>query len=213
MRLHALQCKLESIYGLRLEQRIDDFLTTDREIAAELVSSERASREQVLVQQDGADVLLSLYLDAEVYASFCRHPATGPVSGRQAGEFCLAAEGVSHFLYLCWNANFEREVTHLELELQAEVDKYLLLLEYAAEDSDEHLHPWLFEQWQFDDGLNEEEQNRYEHANRYAGKYCLGLQQRYLRIGRKREMVNELRRFYRKTQSQKLRMIDSFNTH
>lgn len=213
MRLDALQRKLESIYEVRLQERIDDFLTTDHRMAAHLSCSDRSSREQVLVQRDGADVLLSLYLDAEVYASVNRHDVPESMCNNQAADFCLAAEGVSHFMYLCWNASFEREVTHLELELQAEVDKYLLLHEYAQPDTKEDLHPWLFERWRPEDGLNEEEQDRYERANRYAGKYCWGLQQRYLRIGKRREMVKELRRFYRKTQGQKLRMIDTLDVH
>ena len=41
--------------------------------------------------------------------------------------FCLALEGVSHFLYLIWNASFDRSVTLLEMELQAEIDKFVML--------------------------------------------------------------------------------------
>ena len=209
MRLDALQSKLESIYELDLEHCIDDFLTTDQSLVSALTPSSRTAREQVLVQQEGVDLLLSLYLDSEVYARFSRYVVPDSKCVRQTGDFCLAAEGVSHFLYLCWNGHHEREVTRLELELQAEVDKYLLLSEYISEDSREHLHPLLFESWKFDDGLSEEEQIRYEKANRYASKYCLGLEQRYLRIGRRQEMMRELRRFYRKTQTQKMHMIDT----
>lgn len=209
MTLDSLQRRLESIYEVKLDQRIDDYVTTDHMLASSMGCSNRTTHEKVLVQRVGADVLLSLYLDEDVYLSLNEHDAASSMCSKQAGNFCLAAEGVSHFMYLCWNVNFEREVTHLELELQAEVDKYLLLMDYVAHDSRQHLHPWLFDGWKFSEGLNEEEQDRYENANRYAGKYCWGLEQRYLRIGRKREMIKELRRFYRKTQSQKMRMIDT----
>lgn len=211
MQLAELQGRLESIYELQLEQRIDDFLTTDQDVLSLLDDSGRAAREQVLVQQEGSDLWLSLYLHEEVYASFSR--ATDPCSmdNEQTGDFCLAVEGVSHFLYLCWNANFDKEVTQLELELQAEVDKYLLLLQYAGEDVQEDLHQWLFDRCSFHSDLDEEQQNRYQSANRYAGKYCRGLEQRYLRPGRAEQMANELRRFYRKTQAQKIRMIDTIN--
>src|SRR5437762_13493477 len=37
-----------------------------------------------------------------------------------------ALEGVSHFLYLAWNAGHDRPVSLLELEMQAEVDKYVV---------------------------------------------------------------------------------------
>ena len=210
MRLDALQCKLESIYEIRVEQRIADFLTTDQDFISEFTSSELPAREQVLFQQDGSDYWLSLYLEERVYDSFSLPCVPESMCHQQAGDFCLAVEGVSHFLYLCRNANFEREVTRLELELQAEVDKYLMLLEFATTDSD-LVHPWLFDNWKLQDGLDEEEQARYEKANSYASKYCRGLEKRYLCIGRKNEMLRELRRFYRKTQRQKLHMIDTLD--
>ena len=209
MRLDALQNKLESIYEVELEHCIDDFLTTDQKLVSALTRPGRNAREQVLVQKEGVDLWLSLYLDSEVYARFSRYVAPDSSCVRQRGDFCLAAEGVSHFLYLCWNANYDREVTQLELELQAEIDKYLLFSEYVTQDSRDTLHALLFKSWRLDEGLNEEEQHRYEKANRYASKYCWDLEQRYLRIGRRQEMMQQLRRFYRKTQEQKIRAIDT----
>ena len=211
MRLNALQRQLESIYEVHSGPRIEDYLTTDQKFATTATQSRRVPREQILLQEEGEDLWLSLYLDADICASLDRHPAPESMCRTQAGEFCMAVEGVSHFLYLCWNANCQREVTQLELELQAEVDKYLMLSNCVAAEWREQLHPWLFEQWQFDDHLDEEQQLRYEDANRYAGKYCRALEQRFLRIGKRQQMVKELRRFYRKTQSQKIRMIDGLN--
>ena len=211
MRLDALQYKLETIYEFQVEQRIDDYLTTDQKFVAEITRSEGSAREQVLLRQEGNDYWLSLYLDEQVFNSFSHPSVPKAMCHQQAGDFCLAVEGVSHFLYLCWNVNYEREVTKLELELQAEVDKYLMLLEFATTDSG-LVHPWLFDNWKLEEGLNDEEQARYEKANRYASKYCKGLQQRYTGIGQTNEMLRELRRFYRKTQKQKLHMIDSLNT-
>ena len=39
-------------------------------------------------------------------------------------DYCTALEGVSHFHYVTWSAGCARNVSLLELELQAEVDKY-----------------------------------------------------------------------------------------
>jgi hypothetical protein len=207
MWLHTLQSKLESIYEFRVTQRIDDYLTTDPGIVSGRGNSAEPAREQVLLKQDGDDYCLSLYLDEQVYNRFRQPSVPAAMCHQLASDFCLAVEGVSHFLYLCRNVEFEREVTQLELELQAEVDKYLMLLEYATDDLDQ-VHPWLFENWRLEEGLDEEEQRRYEKANSYASKYCRGLDERYMRIGRKREMLRELRRFYRQTQIQKLDMIE-----
>ena len=207
MRLNTLQTKLESIYEFRVAQRIDDYLTTDPGFVSRYTDTAKPPHEKVLLAQEGEDYCLSLYLDQQVYSRFMQPSVPTAMCHQLASDFCLAVEGVSHFLYLCRNVQYEREVTQLELELQAEVDKYLLLLEYATNDTGQ-VHPWLFENWRLEDGLNDEEQQRYEKANSYASKYCRGLDLRYLRIGRKREMLRELRRFYRRTQIQKLDMID-----
>ena len=39
-------------------------------------------------------------------------------------DYCTALEGVSHFLYSTWRLNWDAPVSLLELETQAEVDKY-----------------------------------------------------------------------------------------
>jgi hypothetical protein len=210
MRLGTLQKKLESLYEFQVAQRIDDYVTTDPAFVSGFTYSGNAAREQVLLRQEGEDFCLSLYLDAQVYDRFTQPTVPSAMCHQQASDFCLAVEGVSHFLYLCRSAHFEREVTRLELELQAEVDKYLMLLEFAAADSDQ-VRPWLFENWRLEEGLNEEQQQRYEKANSYASKYCRGLEARYLRIGRRKEMLRELRRFYRHTQMRKLHMIDRYS--
>jgi hypothetical protein len=56
--------------------------------------------------------------------------------------------------------------------------------------------------------LNSEQLERYRCANQYAAKYCWWLEQRYIR--QHPEMFQELRRFYRKTQDGKIRMINSY---
>ena len=47
-------------------------------------------------------------------------------------DFCLAVEGVSHFVYVALRAARERPVSPLELELQAEVDKFACCLLVAG---------------------------------------------------------------------------------
>lgn len=67
----------------------------------------------------------------------------------------------------------------------------------------------LFEAPAYDAALDRVQRQRYEDASRYAGKYCLRLETRYLKKARPGEMMEELRRFYRLTQSEKIRLIDS----
>ena len=53
---------------------------------------------------------------------------SGPFGEERLPEYLLAVEGVSHFVYVMVRARAERPFSGLELELQAEVDKYLLSL-------------------------------------------------------------------------------------
>ena len=52
-------------------------------------------------------------------------------------DYWTALEGVSHFTYYAWNAARDKPVSLFELELQAEVDKFvttgILLREHGLE--------------------------------------------------------------------------------
>ena len=97
----------------------------------------------------------------------------------------LALEGVSHFHYLCWNASYDKSVTLLELELQAEVDKYvtvLMLLGAQGSRTDSGaIHQRLFDEIHFRGDLPVEHLTRYQDANYYAAKYCRALSEHYPR--------------------------------
>jgi hypothetical protein len=100
----------------------------------------------------------------------------------------------------------------LELELQAEVDKFvgtaLLLARQNQGRIPSALHGWLFDQPRFDQALEPSEQVRYRDASRYAGKYCQQLLNRYIKRQPGPGMLPELRRFYRYTRVDKIRHID-----
>jgi hypothetical protein len=97
------------------------------------------------------------------------------------------------------------DLSLLELELQAEVDKYVLLSDLYGEDG---MHRLLFEQFLYRSGMSRRLRERYKSANRLAGKYCHKLEKDFIRRGRTVEMLNELRRFCRKTQREKIATIE-----
>ena len=207
MQLHAVQHWLEKVYEVDAGCAVEDYLVTDRAMMRRLDANHPSSaRERLLIHQGRGDIELSLYLDPGVVARL-----TGN-SGTPAGfdDLCVALEGVSHFTYLCWNARYHRAVTLLELELQAEVDKYVWLRDRLVV-SDDSLHRSLFERFRLDGSLADHERERYCAANHYAAKYCLGLQERYLTCHLTEGLQRELRRFYRQTQNSKIRMIDTIN--
>ena len=170
------------------------------------------SKERLLISEcsDGLD--LSLYISSDVISQIQNsHPIELITKGKYS-EFCLVLEGVSHFLYIVWNASHQRQVTLFEMELQAEIDKFILLQSFIDDKSGIYdaaqIANWLFESHTFDELLNEAELTRYSDANYYAGKYCLGLQQQYQVTDMNKNLLNELRRFYRFSRDDKVRYIN-----
>lgn len=216
MCLNALQELLEGIYGLHLDHKVEDFLVTDPDLARELDRSAnpRDLREKLLVSQEGDEVGITLYLDADIVRTLGAAWSHGVLWLENLSDFLLALEGVSHFVCLVWNAGRERSVSLLELEMQAEIDKFVtsaLLMAHQLERFEPTgLHRWLFDTGRFDPALADEQKTRYADANRFAGKYCLHLQRRHWRDGIPapgQTLFGELRRFYRLSQADKINLI------
>ena len=211
--LDRMQLRLETIYEVDLADRVVDFLITDPDVACVLDTSvnARQSREKLLVQEDGDDLRVGLYLDRDVVDRLQRDDPSRGLHNENLDTFCLAMEGVSHFLYVAYNAKYERAVSLMELELQAEVDKYVciasLLNEQGQGYKDRRLRTWLFEDVSYDKELDARQLYRYQQANSYAARYCEWLSCQYPGRRRNCDMLNELRRFYRKTQGQKMHRI------
>src|SRR5262245_37478307 len=109
----------------------------------------RAPREQLLVSQQDGELEIGLFVAPEVLAGLATREPVRSVEAH-LHDFLLTVEGVSHFVYLVWRARADQSVSALELELQAEVDKYvtcLLVLE-AAGSGGEHLRRRLFEEFE-----------------------------------------------------------------
>lgn len=165
--------------------------------------------------EDEDELHIALYLEPTIVARLADEDPFARLHDGNLAAFLLALEGVSHFLYLTWNASFERSVSLLELELQAEVDKYVSTLHLLGRQYNGRvpidLHQQLFESVVFDPTLEDGQLVRYREANRFAGKYCRSLEARYLREYSGSPMTAELRRFYRLTQNQKIRRIELAN--
>lgn len=216
MALEYFQQQLQNIYEIEVDHSVEDFLITDK-LLADYLSADGSNNneERLLISEydDGMD--LSLYISEEVYRYLENsHPINLIKKGKHS-EFCLMLEGVSHFLYVVWNANHNKQVTLLEMELQAEIDKFILmqdLIKHEQQDgSINKLRNWLFENNTYDTELSSNELERYEQANYYAAKYCKALQKNYKLSGLNKELLNELRRLYRMSQQEKIRYINKLN--
>lgn len=217
MLLTTLQQQLASFYETPIAYDVADFLITDAETANILSAADdqRENHERLLVRQEEDMLEISLYVDQEILAQLNDDDPYATLHAGNLNAFLIALEGVSHFHYLSWNATHGRTVTLLELELQAEVDKYVTTAQIIADqegtDSRAGLHQQLFERIAYHTDLNEGELARYKAANYYAAKYCQSLKQEYPGHHQAPSFVNELRRFYRMTQHGKIRRIEHRN--
>lgn len=114
------------------------------------------------------------------------------------------AEGVSHFVYVANRARQELPSTQLELELQAEVDKFVLLvLERVPYDRGEawQVHTRLYENVAYLHDAGTELGDRYRTANDLAARFVRRLMSRGPVATH-----DALRRFYRAGQADKIRL-------
>jgi len=110
---------------------------TNKTLLQQLNTSEynKETKEMLLVNEDEEGISLSLYLDKQILENYINHNPLKCLDHRNVQAFCLILEGLSHFLYLIWNASHNRTVTLLEMELQAEVDKFIMILECMEKQS------------------------------------------------------------------------------
>lgn len=182
-----VQAALERLYRLDRAADVDGFV----------VHAGEGERETLFVREaeDGA---LEMRL---------RLPRLG--DGGNLDGICQIIEGVSHFVYVAERAARQRETTQLELEVQAEVDKWVVLAASIPdfdERASQRLRERLFEETTFVHDLGSELGERYRVASRCARRFVARLEREFVSRARFGEMQGELRRFFHMGQGEKLRV-------
>jgi hypothetical protein len=193
----AIQRELAAHYGVDATPDVDAFIEA---------SDDDGARESLLVREDDGGLEIALRL-----------PRRGLEAGVRLGLDLAAqiVEGVSHFLCLAERARRELPITQLELELQAEVDKYLLFahagpfargfhVERAA-----RVRERLFGGPAFLDAKGTVPGDRYRLANDLAARFALRIEQAAARDGRLDGMRAALRRFYGAGQAEKIQLAQA----
>jgi hypothetical protein len=168
------------------------------------------SDEELLVYEGDGELELALYL-APALLRRLQPYESGTVDSlleRELDGFCQLAEGVSHFVYVAHTAIHGRTVSLLELEAQAEVDKFALCLLHRWGEGvgawAEELLRRLFDRVSYRERLSEAERWRYEQANRLSRNFCSRLMGHV--TGRRLErLLTDLRYAYRLGAEAKLR--------
>lgn len=209
-----LQRELESIYRVRAPD-VDAFLV-GRDVVVE-AGEEPLAPELLLVREVGGEVELALFLEESVVSAAAGldagHRRPRLVARAVLNAVGCAAEGVSHFVYLATRAEAGRPVSLLELEVQAEVDKFALLLLHLWERGLRRYSPSLrrrlFERVRYHAHLAPEELERYRLANRLAAGYARWLESRFVGDADLDGLLRELRRTYRRAGGEKIGYLAS----
>jgi hypothetical protein len=170
-------------------------------------------RGTVLVKESARDEIeLGLYLTEDQLERLTELDLGSSLSPAELELLLVAIEEVSHLAYLVFCASKEKRVTVLELELQAEVDKFVTFALLHASRNDgrvpSNLMDRLFGDFEIRPGLDRERRERYSAASSLASRYCSYFVQAALRreeaLG---PLLPELRSFYRLSQSGKIGRI------
>jgi hypothetical protein len=211
--LRGMQSLLGRLYDVEVRYDVSDFLVTDRRALRNITpeNDTRVLDEELLLAEtvDGAGV--ALYLDPSLLKRLENADPLGALTESNMADYCTALEGVSHFVYTAWRLHRDAPVSLLELETQAEVDKYaatvFLIAHQQGGTYPVQVHPRLFDRVSFDARLEPEQYDRYRTAHRCAAQYCRRLERRFVQRGEARieALVRELRKFYRLGSTAKLR--------
>ncbi len=189
-----VQAGLERLYGLDRVAAVGDFMQ----------HAHAGEREALFVREtdDGVEIAL------RVPMLQAREVPLDDAHGLD--PLCQLIEGVSHFVLLTERARSDHSVSQLELELQAEVDKYVVLgssLSGFDSRASARLRHRLYEEVVYEHEEGSEQGERYRAANRFAAQYTHLLEQHYLRPRRYRELQGELRTFFHASRDAKLQRI------
>ena len=144
---------------------------------------------------------------SDAQAFFARLAAGDPGLAQHLDAVCVTTEGVSHFVYFVFaGARQHRPVSQVELELQAEIDKFLVLRVLCGLRG-EGLLAQLYTHFELPEDHTPEQVERYRFANQAAQRYARWLD-RVIEQGGTPEALEDARRLYRMPLAAKLERIE-----
>lgn len=189
---------------LRLQRRLERYYALEGapDVTHFVREAPEGARETVLVREALGDLEVAILLPAAARRDAESNHAT------LSDGFLQAVEGVSHYVFLAERARTELPTTQLELELQAEVDKFVILaIDHVTVDRTfaESSHRALYRNVRYLHPRGSEAGDRYRFANDLAAR----LFTRLLRGNNAASARILLRRFYRSGQAEKIRLASA----
>jgi len=208
--LRRMQRVIERLHGAPSGLDVRAYVVDDA-VRAEIPGARIDIPEQLFVRESDEGLELALYIEPRLVSQLERDNPFARLHPGNLEPYAVALEGVSHFVLVAWRAARGRPVSLLELEIQAEIDKFVvswLLLARQGQPLLATATPLidrLFANYALHDALDDEESDRYDTANRVARRYCTHLARCYKRHRDFSRVRRSLRGFYRKGLADKLR--------
>ena len=201
---------IDRVYDLDLDVDIQDFLVTP-EMCARLGHDEAHASVFVREHDAGDEIELGVYIGESELDELSKIDLTQAIHPESFEILVTVIEEVSHFAYLVFSASREHQVTQLELELQAEVDKYVTATLLLAAKNEGRVRAnvleRLFGDFEVRRGLDSRRRDRYTAAASLASRYCSYVVEASLGRESLNTLLPELRSFYRLSQRGKIGRI------
>lgn len=212
--LTSIQKEIEKTYQIVCPFSVEDFLLNEKERSRYLkqIPSLVDSEETLLIRQKEEEIDIGLLYNPELLdwsRNFDWKEIQNPQNQFCVGKLGSLIEGVSHFVYFLWKLEQKQPLTQLELELQAEIDKFILLSQTTDPSDLENLIDSLYEEVNWIPALGSLEKSRYQTAAKLAFKYCHYLKKTYFYSHQTHAIYSEIRTFYRMSQAEKIRWIET----
>lgn len=209
MILEAIAQELAALYHLEDCPPITPFLVGHQKFTAYChihPHLDTRCRETLLIEADREGLQVGLYVAPSILHTI---EAVDPRTTLHRGNIdaaCAAIEGVSHLLCFLWKTTRDIPCSLLELELQAEIDKYLLCAAWLRRQGESAtlLLARLFQDYRLLGDLTPEAAWRYRRASYLAEQFCAVLEHEYQRRHRLGDLRSVARQFYRLSHWQKL---------
>jgi hypothetical protein len=217
MLVNTLQQQFETIYHVTQELSIEDFLINQDTLAhlkEKQLPLQSSSHQKglMLLFPEGDELHVALYINDQVINNLRIYNPLLGLHEKNIHDFCIMVEEVSHFLYTTWKARQDMQMTRLEIELQGEIDKFILCTFYGSNSQVRTdrlpLKELLFETFRFEEDLPQEWIQRYTIASKLARNYCHFLENQFIKKNLLPQMIEEIRQFYRFSQTEKISHIN-----
>ncbi len=204
MILHEIASGLQQLYRIDPIPPLESCLISSevyRAYCRSHTDHDPAVRETLLIEQREDACEIGLYIAPDILQHLAVDNPRVCLHADNLDAACVAIEGVSHLTYVWWKFHREVPCSLLELELQAEIDKYLLCAQWlrAQGRQEPALMAQLFHRYTLCGGMSAPAAERYQRASVLAWRFCHG------HAGPR--LLTHARDFYRLTHWQKLRTL------